>query len=77
MPPPPPPHAHPGAGPDGRWGVGERVPSQWRTPHYVVNDWRGHGLNRPPKGMHWIQHGNQYLLISTNSGKISQVVRGR
>lgn len=78
MPPPPqPPHARPGAGHDGRWGVGDRVPSQWRTQHYVVHDWRVRGLKRPLTGTHWIQHGNQYLLVSTSSGKVSQVVRAR
>lgn len=52
-------------------------PSQWRTQHYVLHDWRVRGLKRPLTGTHWIQHGNRHLLVSTSSGKVSQVVRAR
>lgn len=40
-----------GAGPQYNWVKGSRVPPQYRTPHYVVNDWRGHGLKAPPEAI--------------------------
>ena len=66
-----------GAGPDHRWKKGTRVPQQYRSQHYVVNDWQHHGLKRPGKGQHWIQNGNDYLLVSVASGLIAQMVLGR
>ena len=52
-------------------------PSQWRTQHYVLHDERVRGWKRPFTGTHWTQHVNRYLLVSTSSGKVSQVVRAR
>lgn len=65
-----------GAGPDHRWTQGSRVPSQFRTPHYVVKEWQRHGLKRPARGQHWVQNGNDYLLL-TQSGVVKQIVFGR
>ncbi len=65
-----------GAGPDHRWQKGTRVPQQYRSQHYVVNDWQHHGLKRPGKGQHWIQNGNDYLLVAVSSGLIAQMVLG-
>lgn len=52
-------------------------PSQWRTQHYVLHDERVRGWKRPFTGTHRTQHGNRHLLVSTSSGKVSQVVRAR
>lgn len=47
---------------------GSRVPVQYRTSHYVVTDWRGHGLRQPPRGYHWMQYGGDYLLWPSARG---------
>ncbi|WP_027017126.1 RcnB family protein [Comamonas composti] len=67
-------HEHRGAGPEHRWVRGSRVPPQYRTPHYVINDWRGHHLSAPPRGYHWIQSGGDYLLVAIATGVIASMV---
>lgn len=66
-----------GAGPNHNWVKGTRVPPQYRTPHYVVNDWRRHGLKTPPRGYQWVQYGSDYLLVAIATGVISQLILGR
>ena len=65
-----------GAGPDHNWQRGYRVPPQYRSPHYVVNDWRGHHLSAPPRGYQWVQNGSDYLLIGIATGVIASMVLG-
>jgi Ni/Co efflux regulator RcnB len=50
------------------------VPPQYRSQHYVVNDWRGHHLSAPPRGYHWIQNGGDYLLVAIATGVIASMV---
>lgn len=68
----PPGHAH--AGPPGHWKRGERLPPAYRARYYVVDDWRGHRLHRPPRGYHWVQVGADYVLIAIATGIIAQVL---
>ena len=63
-----------GAGPDHRWMRGTRVPPQYRTPHYVVNDWRVHQLTPPPRGYQWIQNGADYVLVAIATGVIASII---
>lgn len=73
----PPGHAkRMGAGPNHNWVKGSRVPPQYRSHQYVVNDWRGHGLKHPPRGYHWVQYGGDYLLVAIASGVIAQLILG-
>lgn len=65
-----------GAGPDHNWQRGYRVPPQYRSHHYVVNDWRGHHLSAPPRGYQWVQNGSDYLLIGIATGVIASMVLG-
>ena len=65
-----------GAGPDHNWQRGYRVPPQYRSHHYVVNDWRGHHLSAPPRGYQWVQNGADYLLIGIATGVIANMVLG-
>jgi Ni/Co efflux regulator RcnB len=59
------------------WHRGERVPAEYRNRQYVVEDWRGHRLNRPPRGYQWVQvPGGDYALISMGSGIIANIVIG-
>lgn len=66
----------PGAGPDHRWHRGDRLPSHYRTPHYVVDNWRLHRLSAPPRGYRWVQVGADYVLVAIASGVIFQIVIG-
>ena len=69
-------HGRRGGGPDHNWYKGSRVPPQYRSQHYVVNDWRGHRLSAPPRGYHWIQNGGDYLLVAIATGVIASMVLG-
>lgn len=41
---------------------------------YVVNDWRRYRLSAPPRGYHWVQANNDYLLVAIATGLIAQVL---
>ncbi|NUZ06530.1 RcnB family protein [Piscinibacter koreensis] len=56
------------------WHRGGRLPPEYRTRHYVVDDWRGHRLRQPPRGYHWVQHGSDYLLVAIASGVIADLI---
>lgn len=63
-----------GAGSDHAFHRGERLPAQYRTRSYVVNDWRGHHLSAPPRGYHWVQTGGDFVLVAIGSGIIPQLM---
>jgi len=63
-----------GAGPDHNFYRGGRLPSQWRSNQYVVDDWRGHRLSAPPRGYHWVQTGGDYVLIAITTGIIASIL---
>ena len=53
---------------------GDRVPLDYRSKQYVVDDWQGHGLRRPPRGYHWVQNGSDYLLVAITTGLILELL---
>ena len=63
-----------GAGPRHDMRKGGRISNDYRGNQYVVNDWRGHHLNAPPRGYHWVQTGNDYVLVAIASGIIAQIL---
>jgi Ni/Co efflux regulator RcnB len=63
-----------GAGPRHDLRRGQRVPNDYRGNQYVVDDWRGHHLTKPPRGHHWVQAGNDYVLVAVATGVIAQVL---
>ncbi len=63
-----------GAGPDHNFYRGGRLPQQYRSHQYVVDDWRGHHLNAPPRGYHWVQTGGDYVLVAIATGIIAQIL---
>ena len=63
-----------GAGPSRDFYRGERLPSYYRAPQYVVDDWRGHGLRTPPRGYHWVQTGGDYVLVDITTGIILELL---
>ena len=66
-----------GAGPEHNFYKGNRLPSEYRNRSYIVNDWRDHHLNAPPRGYHWVQTGGDYVLVGTTSGIIFQINLGQ
>ena len=56
------------------WRRGGHIPNQYRSHQYVVNDWRGHHLNAPPHGYHWVQVGGDYVLVAIATGVILQLL---
>lgn len=63
-----------GGGPNHSYYRGQRLPNQYRTYQYVVEDWRGHRLSAPPRGYHWVQAGGDYLLVAITTGVILQLL---
>jgi Ni/Co efflux regulator RcnB len=63
-----------GAGPDHAYYRGERMPLQYRSRQYVVEDWRSHRLSAPPRGYHWVQSGGDYVLVAIATGIILQLL---
>jgi len=56
------------------WRPGGYLPPQY--PAAVIADyWRYH-LRRPPYGFHWVQAGDEFLLVSMSTGQIFDVVIG-
>lgn len=86
-------HRGPGRGPDrfderradrhdapqprAEWRRGGRVPAEYRGRNYVVDDWRGHRLQQPPRGYHWVGVGGDYVLAAIAGGLIAQIVNGQ
>jgi Ni/Co efflux regulator RcnB len=66
-----------GAGPNHEYYRGDRLPAEYRHRNYVVDDWRGHRLSAPPRGYHWVQSGNDYILIAIATGVIAQLMLGQ
>lgn len=63
------------AGPDSpRFHRGDRLPSPYRGRQYVVDDWRGHGLQPPPRGHRWVQVGGEYVLVAIATGVIASII---
>jgi Ni/Co efflux regulator RcnB len=65
-----------GVGPYHEYYRGDRLPAAYRHRNYVVDDWRGHHLNAPPRGYEWVQSGGDYVLIAIATGIIAQLLLG-
>ena len=63
-----------GAGPSNDWYRGGRLPSEYRSRQYVVDDWRSHRLYEPPHGYHWVQAGGDYVLAAIATGVIAAIL---
>ena len=53
---------------------GHRLPPEYRNRTYVVNDWRRHHLNAPPRGYQWVQVGPDYVLAAIATGLIANLI---
>ena len=65
-----------GVGPNHEYYRGDRLPAEYRHRNYVVDDWRSHHLNPPPRGYHWVQSGGDYILVAIATGIIAQILLG-
>lgn len=63
-----------GGGPRHDLRRGQRLDQQYRSNRYVVSDWRARHLSAPPRGHHWVQAGNDYVLAAIATGIIAQVL---
>jgi Ni/Co efflux regulator RcnB len=54
--------------------LGQYLPPQLRGRHYIVDDWNGHRLSRPPRGHQWVQVGADYVLVAIATGVIAHMV---
>jgi len=63
-----------GVGPNHAWYRGDRLPYEYRSRSYVVDDWRGHHLYAPPRGYQWVQSGGDYLLVAVATGIIASIL---
>lgn len=63
-----------GPTPHADWHKGERLPPEYRDRNYVVDDWRGHGLQPPPHGYHWVGVNGDYVLAAIATGVIADVL---
>jgi Ni/Co efflux regulator RcnB len=65
-----------GAGPRHDLYSGQRLPSNYQNRQYVVDNWRSHRLSAPPRGHHWVQVGNDYVLAAIATGVITSIFLG-
>jgi len=65
-----------GAGPQHAFHRGDRLPPEFRSNQYVVDNWREHRLSAPPRGYHWVQSGGDYMLVAIGTGVILQLLLG-
>lgn len=63
-----------GAGPRHDLRKGGRLPTEYRNRQYVVENWRDHHLNAPPRGYHWVQTGTDYVLVGITTGIIASLI---
>jgi len=69
-------HDERGAGPQHAFHRGDRLPPEFRSHQYVVDNWREHRLSAPPRGYHWVQTGGDYVLVAIGTGVILQLIFG-
>ncbi|MGH8782242.1 RcnB family protein [Paraburkholderia sp.] len=67
-------HRDGGPVPHEDWHRGDRLPAEYRDRNYVVDDWRGHGLEAPPRGYHWVGVNGDYVLAAVATGVIASVL---
>jgi len=63
-----------GAGPKHDMHKGGHINPEYNDKKYVVSDWRGHHLSAPPSGYHWVQTGDDYVLVGITTGIITSLL---
>jgi Ni/Co efflux regulator RcnB len=55
------------------WRRGDRLPNDYRNRQYVVDDYRGYGLHKPPRGYQWVGINGDFALVGIASGVIASI----
>lgn len=55
--------------------VGDRMPPDYRYSDYAVDDYRGHGLNKPASHQRWALIAGQYYLYDLKRWQIKSIVQ--
>ena len=58
------------------WSYGQRLPAQYRSRGYVVNNFSSYGLRAPPRGYEYVRTGNDVVLTAVATGLITAVIAG-
>lgn len=58
------------------WGYGQRMPYEYRTSRYVVNDYGRYGLYAPPYGYQYVRSGDDVVLAAVTTGLVVAVIAG-
>jgi Ni/Co efflux regulator RcnB len=53
---------------------GDKLSGEYRDNSHVVSDWKGNHLRQPPRGYHWVQANNQYVLAAVATGLIADIM---
>lgn len=69
-------HRREGAGPYHDLYRGERLPEAYWGRQMLVRNWRRAGLPPPIYGHNWVRTGDDFVLVSVNTGIIAQVALG-
>lgn len=59
------------------WDRGERIPTVYLAPRYVIEDYRVYRLAPPPQGMVWVRpypDAREYYLVQLATGLVSRVL---
>lgn len=59
-----------------KWAKGQRFDRRHAQNYRVVANPRQYRLNAPPRGYHWVQSGNDAMLVGITSGIIASVLSG-
>ena len=58
------------------WNRGQRFDRRYVRDYRVINDYRAHRLQAPPRGYRWVQSDNDAVLVAITSGLIGAVIGG-
>jgi Ni/Co efflux regulator RcnB len=56
------------------WHRGARLPRAYYAPRYVVHDYAGYRLYRPPHGHHWVRVDHDVVLAAVATGAVVAVL---
>jgi hypothetical protein len=59
-----------------RWSIGAFLPSIFLGTSYYYDDWRGLGIDPPPRGRRWVRYGSDLLLVNRRTRRIEDTIYG-
>lgn len=55
---------------------GDRLPPMDGGGYVLIDDWRDHRLDPPPRGQRWVRIGADFALVAIATGVIAQIILG-